>query len=115
MPGTGDEVDPPRRCPWWPAHRHHQPHVGVVLSGRIAPINLRIHADQVLHSRRPTSALMRNRFYLFYISFFSSSIYLWGTPRGPIPQPDRSPRFVRDFRLLIPAHGGRRLHDRLDG
>ena len=61
------------------------------LSRRIAPSNLRTHADQVQHSRRPTSAPVRNRFYLFYISFFSSSIYLCGTPRGPIPLPDRSP------------------------
>ena len=57
--------------------------------------NLRTHADQVQHSRRPTSAPVRNRFYLFYISFFSSSIYLCGTPRGPIPLPDRSQPVVR--------------------
>ena len=32
--------------------------------------NLRTHADQVRYSRRPTSAPMLNRFYLFYISSF---------------------------------------------
>jgi hypothetical protein len=56
----------------------------------VALTNLRTHADKVQHSRRPTSAPVLNRFYLFYISF-SSSIYLWGTPRGPISQPGRSP------------------------
>ena len=53
--------------------------------------NLRTHADQVQHWCRPTSTKMLNRYYLFYISFFSSSIYLWCTPRGPIPLRDRSP------------------------
>ena len=38
-----------------------------------------------------------------------------GTPRGPVPQPDRSQPLVRDFRPLIPAHSDRRLHGRLGG
>jgi hypothetical protein len=69
----------------------------------------------VQHSCRPTSAPLQNRYILFSISFFSSSIYLLGTPRGPIPQPDRSPSSVRDFHLLIPALRGRRLHGRPSG
>jgi hypothetical protein len=41
-----------------------------------------------------------------------------GTPRGPISQPNRSQppchsASIRDFRPLIPAHGGRRLPGRL--
>jgi hypothetical protein len=80
-----------------------------------APANLRTHADQVQHPCRPPSTPVLNRYILFSISFFSSSIYLWVTPRGPIPLPDRSSPFVRNFRPLIPAHDGRRLPSRLDG
>jgi hypothetical protein len=75
----------------------------------------------VQHSCRPTSAPMLNRYILFIVlSLLLSSIYLRGTPRCPIPLPDRSPppsqlASVRDFRPLIPAHGDRRLHGRLDG
>ena len=71
----------------------------------------------VQHVCRPPSAPMLNRFYLFYISVFSSPLfylYLGYPSRHPL-QPDRSPPFVRDFRPLIPAHGARRLHGRLDG
>jgi len=57
----------------------------------VAKTDIRTHADLVQHSCRPTSAPMLNRYILFYISFFSSSIYLWGTPRGPISLSDRSP------------------------
>ena len=49
--------------------------------------NLRTHADLIQHYCGPTSAKPRNRFNSSISSFFSSSIYLWGTPRGPIPQP----------------------------
>ena len=86
-----------------------------MLGGRITPTNISTHPDQVQHSRRPTSAPVLNRFNSSISSFFSSSIYLWDTPRGPIPQPYRSPPLVRDFRPLIPTHGDRRLHGRLDG
>jgi len=74
---------------------------------------------QVQHSCRPTSAPMLNRFYLFHIPFFSSSIPPWATPRGPIALPDRRPPscqpFVLDFHPLIPALRDRRLHGRLGG
>ena len=84
--------------------------------GRIAPTNLRTHADQVQHPRRPTSAPVRNRYILFYSSFSSSFFYLpMGTPRGPVSLPDRSRPFVRDFGPLIPALRVRRLHGRLGG
>ena len=96
----------------------NQPHVRLVIGGRIAATNLRTHADPVQHWCRPTSAPVLNRFYLSIVPsslLLSSSIHLWGTPRGPIPLPDRSLPFVRDFRPLIPANGGRLLHGRLDG
>ena len=86
-----------------------------MIGGRVTPTSIRTHADQVQHPCRPTSAPVLNRFYLFYISFFSSSIYLWGTPRGPVPLFDRSLQVVRDFRPLIPSYGGRRLHGHLGG
>ena len=80
--------------------------------------NLRTHADPssaltstyIGASAEPVLSLL----YLFRL-FFSSSIYLWGTPRGPIPLPDSSQPPIRDFRPLIPVHGGRRLHGRLGG
>ena len=60
---------------------------------------------------------MLNRFYLFYISLFSSPLfYLYlGYPSRHPHQPDRSEPPIRDFRTLIPAHSDRRLHGRLDG
>ena len=70
-------------------------------------IELRTHVDPVPHPCRPTSAPVLNRSYLI---IGPSSIRMWGTPRGPIPQPDRNPPSIRHFRPLIPAHGGRRLH-----
>ena len=70
------------------------------------------------YSCRPTSAPVLNRFYLSIVlscPLLSSSIYLWGTTRGPIPHRDRIPPFVRNFRLLTPALRVRLFHGRLDG
>lgn len=70
---------------------------------------------QVQRSRRPTAPEL-NRFYLSIVlssPLLPSSNYLLGTPRGPIRQSGRSQLFVRDFRPLIPALSGRRLHGRL--
>jgi hypothetical protein len=80
--------------------------------------NLRTHADQVQHSCCPTSTPVLNRFYSSIVLSLLSSIRIWGTPRGPIQQPDRSPSpcqsaSTRDFRPLIPADDPRRLHGRL--
>jgi len=77
----------------------------------------------VQHVCRPPSTPMLNRYYLSIVLSslrLAASIYLWGTPRGPISLPDRRPppcqsSSVRDFRPLIPAHGNMRLHGRLDG
>jgi hypothetical protein len=82
------------------------------------PTNLRTHADQVQHLCRPTSAPVLNRSYLSLFLSLLSSMPIWGTPRGPIPQPDRSPppcqsAPIRDFRPLIPAIPFRRLPGRL--
>ena len=48
--------------------------------------NLRTHTDQVPHSCRPRSALVLNRFYLFY-SFCSSSFLLLSTYGVPLAAP----------------------------
>ena len=74
--------------------------------------------NPVQHVCRPTSAPMLNRFYLFYKFFLIFFLLLstYGVPlAAPSRQPDRSPRFVRDFRPLIPARASIRLHGRLDG
>ena len=84
-------------------------------SDRPAPPNIRSPADLHQHWCRPTSAPMRTRYILFSISFYSPFFYLWGTPRDPVPLPDRSPPPIRDFRPLIPAHGGGRLYGRPSG
>ena len=78
---------PPTRCPLWTAHQHHHPYVGVVLGGRIAPTNIRTHADVLQHSRRPTSAPVLNRYILFYRSFSSSFFFYlpMGYPSRPHP------------------------------
>ena len=56
------------------------------------PANLRTHADQFQHSCRPTSASVMNRSYLFSISVFSSSIYVWGTLAAPSLCPNEASR-----------------------
>jgi hypothetical protein len=56
------------------------------------PTNLRTHADQVQHPCRPPSASMLNRSYLFSISVFSSSIYVWGTLAAPSLCPNEASR-----------------------
>ena len=77
--------------------------------------NISTHAVPVQHSCRPTSAPLLNRSHSSLFLSLLSSVRMWGTPRGPIPQPDRSPPLIRDFRPLIPAHDGGRLPSRLDG
>ena len=84
------------------------------LTSALLPTKFSTHVD--LHRRQCGTGSISS----IVLSFlFLSSIYLWGTPRGPIPLPDRSPPpcqpFIRDFRPLIPALRGRRLHGRLGG
>jgi hypothetical protein len=102
-------------CPSQPTRHAARRPPGGAPENRHPGSNIRSHADPHQHSCRPTSAPVRNRYILLSISFYSRFFYLWGTPRDPISKPDRSPPFVRDFGPLIPAHGNRRLHGRLNG
>ena len=78
-------------------------------SARLGRTN-RAATHQRPHPCQPSSALMPTHIganaepvlSLLHL-LLRAAIYLWGTPRGPILQPDRNPPLVRDFHLLIPA------------
>ena len=77
--------------------RAKEPHTSSITAPRLAEraglANIRSHADQDQHVCRPPSTPMLNRFYLFYISLFSSPLFylcMGCSSRHPL-QHDRSP------------------------
>jgi len=103
-PETGRRHGP---CPPGSVPEEQQPGTNIDTSADPSSARMPTYIDT---NAEPVLSLL----YLFI--FFSSLLSISGvTPRGPIPQSDRSPPFFRDFRPLIPAHGDRRLHGRLDG
>jgi hypothetical protein len=85
--GAGDELSGTQMPRYRPPSRSHQP-------PHPCRPQFSTYADLHRHQCGTGSILLQVPSLLL-----SSSIYLWGTPRGPIPLPDRSPPVRPGFRL----------------